>query len=80
MLGVKCRGRNIHAGERVPLTTPITLVVGNSEIEVDENGVEYENAMGEEASWMNENEEGELVKEDYGAGTEDNDQSEILEF
>ena len=80
VLGVKCRGRNIHAGERVPLTTPITLVVGNSEIEVDENGVEYENAMGEEASWMNENEEGELVKEDYGAGTEDNDQSEILEF
>ena len=29
---------------------------------------------------MNENEEGELVKEDYGAGTEDNDQNEILEF
>ena len=80
VLGVKCRGRNIHAGERVPLTTPITLVVGNSEIEVDENGVEYENAMGEEASWMNENEEGELSEEDYGAGTEDNDQSEILEF
>lgn len=30
VLGVKCRGRNVLAGERVPLDAPLVLVVGNS--------------------------------------------------
>ncbi len=33
VLGVKCRGRNVVAGERVPIDAPVTLVVGNSEID-----------------------------------------------
>ena len=35
VMGVKCRGRNIAAGERVPIDAPVTLVVGNSEIDAD---------------------------------------------
>lgn len=37
VLGVKYRGRNVQAGERIALDTPLTLVVGNSEMEFDEN-------------------------------------------
>lgn len=35
VLGVKCRGRNIAAGERVPVDAPVTLVVGNSDPDGD---------------------------------------------
>ena len=40
VLGVKCRGQNVAAGERVPIDAPVTLVVGNSEIDgnMDEDG------------------------------------------
>ena len=40
VLGVKCRGRNILAGERVPIDAPVTLVVGNSDVDgsMDEDG------------------------------------------
>lgn len=31
VLGVKCRGRSVAAGERIPIDVPVTLVVGNSE-------------------------------------------------
>lgn len=30
VLGVKCRGKDVRAGERVPAEAPIVLVVGNS--------------------------------------------------
>lgn len=30
VIGVKCRGREVHAGEQVPAEAPIVLVVGNS--------------------------------------------------
>lgn len=30
VIGVKCRGRFVHAGEKVPAEAPIILVVGNS--------------------------------------------------
>ena len=33
VLGVKCRGQNVAAGERVPIDAPVTLVGGNSELE-----------------------------------------------
>lgn len=51
VLGVKLRGRNVATGDRVPLTTPITLVVGNNEIERDENEMVYGD------NWGSENEE-----------------------
>ena len=40
MLGVKCRGRNVAAGERIPIDAPVSLVVGNSDIDgsMDEDG------------------------------------------
>ena len=40
VLGVKCRGRNVAAGERVPIDAPVTLVVGNSDpdSDLDEEG------------------------------------------
>lgn len=79
VLGIKCRGRKIYAGERIPLTTPITLVVGNSEIEVDENGMEYEN-IGDEATWLNENEDGDFTEEGYESEFDDNNPTEILEY
>lgn len=39
VMGVKCRGKNVAPGERVPIDCPIVLVVGNNEIEdgVDED-------------------------------------------
>ncbi|MBQ0020290.1 MAG: PASTA domain-containing protein [Bacteroidales bacterium] len=73
VFGVKCRGRNVAIGERVPLSVPITLVVGNSEVEVDENGNTYEE------NWFNETEEGDVPIGGTGV-EEDNDQSEVLEF
>lgn len=42
VMGIKCRGVKVMAGERVPINTPIVLMVGNSQIEVDENEVTYE--------------------------------------
>lgn len=42
VLGVKCRGRNVYYGDRVPTETPITLVVGNNEIERNENEIVYD--------------------------------------
>ncbi|MBQ0048826.1 MAG: PASTA domain-containing protein [Bacteroidales bacterium] len=41
VLGVKCRGRNMTNGQRVSVETPLTLVIGNSETEYDENGEIY---------------------------------------
>ena len=40
VLGVKCRGRNVAAGERIPIDAPVSLVVGNSDIDgsMDEDG------------------------------------------
>lgn len=35
VLGVKCGGRNVIAGERVPIDEPVTLVVGNSDMDED---------------------------------------------
>lgn len=74
VLGVKCRGREVYTGDRVPLTAPITLVVGNSEIEVDENGIEYEN------DWIDDTEDGEISNGDFGAITSDTNQDEVLVF
>ena len=53
VLGVKCRGKEVRAGERVPAEAPIVLVVGNSLTEdekwaedslasADEEEVEFE--------------------------------------
>lgn len=53
VLGVKCRGKEVRAGERVPAEAPIVLVVGNSLTEdekwaedslaaADGEGVEFE--------------------------------------
>ena len=36
VLGVKCRGRGVLAGERVPLDAPLVLVVGNSSVGDDD--------------------------------------------
>lgn len=40
VLGVKCRGRNVVTGERIPIDVPVSLVVGNSDIDdnMDEDG------------------------------------------
>lgn len=50
VLGVKCRGREVQAGERIPAEAPIVLVVGNSLSDdekwmtdsISENEEEYE--------------------------------------
>ncbi len=52
VLGIKCKGRNVSIGERIPINSPVVLVVGNNQIEFDEN----EQSYGEE--WVNTNEEG----------------------
>lgn len=52
VLGVKCRGREVRAGERVPAEAPIVLVVGNSLTE-DEKWAEdsLAGAEGEEVEY-----------------------------
>lgn len=60
VLGVKCKGRSVMVGERVPINTPIVLVVGNSEMELDENENAYDdwtNATDEEIEDNNQSEE-----------------------
>lgn len=47
VLGVKCQGRSVRTGDRVPLSSPITLVIGNSEVEFDENETIVDD------NWMN---------------------------
>lgn len=59
VLGIKCRGRNVFAGDRVPINTPIVLVVGNSEVEFDENEITYDD------NWENPNEEGDAEQGGY---------------
>lgn len=51
VLGVKVKGRSIQNGERVPISSPISLVVGNSEVEFDENEVVIDD------NWNNEDDE-----------------------
>ena len=46
VLGVKCQGKNINNGDRVPVSSTITLVVGNSEMEYNENEVLYDEGEG----------------------------------
>ncbi len=36
VLGVKCRGRHVAAGERIPIDAPLVLVVGNTAVEGEE--------------------------------------------
>ncbi len=55
VLGVKCRGREVRAGDRVPAEAPIVLVVGNNLTE-DEKWAEDE-AMAEEGEYEFEPEE-----------------------
>ncbi len=38
VLAVKCRGRNVNVGDRISIDDPITLVVGNNEIDSDDFG------------------------------------------
>lgn len=55
VLGVKCRGRNVLAGERVPLDAPLVLVVGNSA-----TGDEDDDLAGEDSTWTDDAEETEV--------------------
>lgn len=66
VLGVKVRGRNVTTGERIAIETPITLVVGNNEVERDE----HEDAYTEE-SWTNEGDVDPLTDGDTGDGYEE---------
>ncbi|MDO5488740.1 MAG: PASTA domain-containing protein [Bacteroidaceae bacterium] len=54
VLGVKCRGRHVMAGERIPIDAPLVLVVGNTAVEGEEEILSEEElndstAIGEEA-------------------------------
>ena len=42
VLGVKCNGRNIVVGERVPIDMPVVLVVGNSDLGDEESDEDWE--------------------------------------
>lgn len=42
VMAVKCRGRNVCAGERIPIDAPVTLVVGNSEPDSGLNEDEFD--------------------------------------
>lgn len=53
VLGIKCNGRNVTAGERVPVSATIVLVVGNDDMEVDENEQVYD-----DTNWENEYDSG----------------------
>ncbi len=58
VLGAKYKGRAIQNGERVPMSSPISLVVGNSEVEYDENEVVIDD------NWNNEADENGGIAED----------------
>ncbi len=49
VIGVKCRGREVRAGERVPAEAPVVLVVGNNLTE-DEKWAEENEAMAAESA------------------------------
>jgi beta-lactam-binding protein with PASTA domain len=53
VLGVKCNGRTVNVGERIPSDMPLVLVVGNSDVSGDFDGDGWE----DDESW----EEGEVV-------------------
>lgn len=42
VLGVKCRGRHVVAGEQIPIDAPLVLVVGNSAVDEEEGLSEEE--------------------------------------
>lgn len=42
VLDVKCRGRHVNVGERISIDDPVTLVVGNNDIEADDYGLDDE--------------------------------------
>lgn len=53
VLGVKCRGKNVYFGDRVPIDAPIVLVVGNNEMEMGES-------IGGEESWSDGENDGDV--------------------
>ena len=42
VLDVKCRGRHVNVGERISIDDPVTLVVGNNDVEADDYGLDDE--------------------------------------
>lgn len=42
VLDVKCRGRHVSVGERISIDDPVTLVVGNNDVDADDYGIEEE--------------------------------------
>ena len=44
VISVKCRGREVHAGEKIPAEAPVVLVVGNS-LSEDEQWLEDEDSI-----------------------------------
>ena len=60
VLGAKSKGKRVKNGDRISLEAPVTLIVGNSELEFDENEIVVDD------NWHNEAEE-----EDGGESTQD---------
>ncbi len=48
VMGVKCKGARVSAGDLVPIDAPITLMVGNNVVEFEEAGDDYQDASSEE--------------------------------
>ena len=61
VLGIRCKGRSVNTGDRVPINTPITLVVGNSEMEFDENEMVIDDNWNNEAAENEDGDDEELV-------------------
>ena len=61
VLGIRCKGRSVNTGDRVPINTPITLVVGNSEMEFDENEMVIDDNWNNEADENEDGDDEELV-------------------
>lgn len=61
VLGIRCKGRSVNTGDRVPINTPITLVVGNSEMEYDENEMVIDDNWNNEAAENEDGDDEELV-------------------
>lgn len=61
VLGIRCKGRSVNTGDRVPINTPITLVVGNSEMEYDENEMVIDDNWNNEADENEDGDDEELV-------------------